>query len=141
LMTEQDGKCFASVRITEAKHGHLDEQLTSLIVNGSKGLASNADMLLFSRLAIREDPRALGHVVSLFRLTSELLHQHRNAVCFAYARPTLSSLFVRFGFHPTGTVDINPVAGPLVLYRLDLRSEDHHSNFVTINKYQRRVSR
>lgn len=100
------GDAIASVRLTSARFADTDPQMARLL----RAWGVPDATVVTSRLVASDGFEAKQAVPRLFNLVYEVGYRSSAVWCILATRPTLTRLFSKFGFKPTGQRYVDPVA-------------------------------
>jgi predicted GNAT family N-acyltransferase len=117
--------CVVAVRSTRVQDAGGDQQLCRLVEQSGLPADQVSTTVICSRLVVCDRIRARVLIPELFR------HVYRAALASGMtnsilaARPSLISIFERFGFLAASSAYLDEIAGPMVIMKLDLLDRDH----------------
>lgn len=118
-------RCLATVRMTWAQDALGDKHLSEAVKNSGLPDADLSITVLNSRLALRPEMRAKLYLTEMFRTVYRSGHVNGARYCLVAARPSLSKLYIRFGFRDTQRRYVDEVGGEMAITKLDLHDGEH----------------
>uniref|UniRef100_A0A9E7ZHT3 N-acyl amino acid synthase FeeM catalytic core domain-containing protein n=1 Tax=Bosea sp. NBC_00436 TaxID=2969620 RepID=A0A9E7ZHT3_9HYPH len=118
-------RCLATVRMTWAQDALGDKHLSKAVTNSGLPDADLSITVLNSRLALRPEMRAKLYLTEMFRTVYRSGHMNGARYCLVAARPSLSELYIRFGFRDTQRRYLDEVGGEMAITKLDLHDGEH----------------
>jgi predicted GNAT family N-acyltransferase len=123
--------CVVAVRSTKVQDAGRDEHLSRVVEQSALPADQTLTTVMCSRLVVCDRIRARLLIPDLFR------HVYRAALAsgithgISAARPSLISIFERFGFLAASTAYLDEIAGPMVIMKLDLLDRDRIARTVS----------
>jgi hypothetical protein len=117
--------CVVAVRSTKVQDAGGDERLSRIVEQSALPADQTSTTVIYSRFVVCDRIRARLLIPELFR------HVYRAALSSGIthgilaARPSLISIFERFGFLAASSAYLDEIAGPMVIMKLDLLDRDH----------------
>jgi hypothetical protein len=118
-------RCLATVRMTWAQDALGDKHLSKAVANSGLSETDLPITVLNSRLALRPEMRAKLYLTELFRTVYRSGYLNGAKYCLVAARPSLSELYIRFGFRDTQKRYIDDIGGEMAITKLDLHDGEH----------------
>jgi predicted GNAT family N-acyltransferase len=120
-----ENESVVAVRSTRVEDAGGDERLCRLVEQAALPADQISTTVIYSRFVVCDRIRARLLVPELFRHVYRATLSSGMAHSILAARPSLISIFERFGFLAASTAYLEEIAGPMVIMKLDLLDRDH----------------